>query len=103
LDVNWAVPVSLGLAILAWLFRAGQPANHGADMLGPIARTYGPHPPSVGCVSLLEYLDADDELARHIEALREYGGTSSKKVGAFAAHPFLDLVVLLMDALEVGI
>lgn len=72
-------------------------------MLGPFARTYGPHPPSVGCVSLPEYLDADDKFARHIKALREYGGTASKKVCAFATHSFLDPVMLLMDALEVGI
>lgn len=70
-------------------------------MLGPVARSYGPHPTPVVCVSLPEYFDADDKLARHMEALREHGGAASDQVGTFASHAFLDLVVLLMDALEV--
>lgn len=101
LDANWGVPVLLGPTILAWLFRASYSANDGTYMLSPTARTYGPHPASVLCISLSEYFDADDKLARHVEALREQGGTASDKVGAFATRAFLDRVVLLMDALEV--
>ncbi len=70
-------------------------------MLGPIARTYGPHPAPIVCVSLPEYFDTDDKLARHVDVLREHGGTASEQVGALAAHSFLNLVMLLTDALEI--
>ncbi len=83
---------------LARFFSAGKTTDHGTEMSTPGAWTDGPDPTAViADFSLAEDLDADDQFSGHFDVAKEHGGTTADEVGALATHPFLDLVLLLLD------
>lgn len=83
---------------LARFFSAGKTTDHGTEMPTPGAWTNGPDPTAVVAdFSLAENLDADDQFSGHFDVAIEHGGTTADEVGAFATHPFLNLVLLLLD------
>lgn len=95
------IRVSLRFAVLAWLFRASETANHGTKMLRPMARTDRPHAPTIISVCLTQYLDAENDISRHMNAPREHSCAASNQVGALTGHTFLNLISLFSDRLKV--
>ena len=62
------IRVSFRFAVFAWLFRASETADHGTEMLRPMAWTNCPHAPTVISVCLTQHLDAEDDVPGHMNA-----------------------------------
>ena len=95
------IRVSFRLAVLAWRFRTSETANHGTKMLRPMARTNRPHAPTILSIRLTQYLNAKNNIPRHLNAPRKHSCAASYQIRAFASHAFLNLICLFSDRLEV--